>query len=197
MRICFNPVACLGLIVALGTTGVVNADETSRLERLPLTADDISSVIGLNIYKFRIAMDSRTEFQIAVSVQNAADAKSRFLNRQTFTSDEGTKAVDLLLSFLPRDDTVRGVLLSQDEEIEYRVRCSRCYPSGITTIISLPLSEIPGTQKTLIPMTADRSEKLSGEHETCLIAILASEAGNPVSMQNSYPRAKISVIFSD
>ncbi|MBB3207893.1 hypothetical protein FHS27_003720 [Rhodopirellula rubra] len=46
-------------------------------------------------------------------------------------------------------------------------------------------------------MTADRSEKLSGEHETCLIAILASEAGNPVSMRDSYPRAKISLIFSD
>ena len=52
-------------------------------------------------------------------------------------------------------------------------------------------------RKTLIPMTAVRSSKLSDKNEICLIAILATDDGEPASMQKSYPRAKVSVMFAD
>ncbi|EMB14205.1 hypothetical protein [Rhodopirellula europaea] len=177
--------------------GLARADEPARLEKLPLTASDISSVTGLNIYRYRIALKPGTRFDVAVSVLDSPSSKPRFLNRQTFTSDDDVDAVDLLLSFLPRDNTLRGVLLSQDEEVAYRIDCPKCSPSGIATNIPLPLSNVRGTRKTLIPMTTDRSIEISAENEICLIAILASEDGNPASMQKSYPRAKVSVVLAD
>ena len=176
---------------------LTRADEPIKLEKLPLTASDISSVTGLNIYKYRIAINPGTKFDIAVSVIDSPNSKPQFLNLQTFTSDDDVDAVDLLLSFLPRDNTLRGVLLSQDEEVAYRIDCPQCSPSGIATNISLPLSDVRGTRKTLIPMTMDRSIEISDENEICLIAILASEDGEPASMQKSYPRAKVSVVLAD
>lgn len=176
---------------------LARADEPARLEKLPLTASDISSVTGLNIYKYRIAIKPGTKFDVTVSVIETPSSKPRFLNRQTFTSDDDVDAVDLLLSFLPRDNTLRGVLLSQDEEVAYRIDCPQCSPSGIATNISLPLSNVRGTRKTLIPMTMDRSSEFSDENEICLIAILSSEDGKPASMQKSYPRAKVSVVLAD
>lgn len=176
---------------------LLNAKDSGALKRLPLTAGDISSVTGLNIYKFRVAMKPGTPFEVAISVQDARDAEPRFLNRQSFASDEDAQAVDLRLSFLPRDNKLRGVLLSQDDEVDYRIDCQACSPSGTATIISLPLHEIPGTRKTLIPMTAKRSHNLSDENETCLIAIIASQEGQSVSMQECFPRAKVSVRLTE
>jgi len=194
---CFKPIACIALAAVLASTNVTNADEPSRLELLPLTASDISSVTGLNVYKYRIAIKPGTKFDVAVSVLDAPNSKPRFLNRQTFTSGDDVDAVDLLLSFLPRDNTLRGVLLSQDEEVAYRIDCQKCSPPGIAANIPLPLSNVRGTRKTLIPMTMDRSIEISAENEICLIAILASEEGKPASMQKSYPRAKVSVVLAD
>jgi hypothetical protein len=193
----FKTISCIALMAILATTNLTNADEPSRLEQLPLTAADISGVTGLNIYKYRIALKPGTKFDVAVSVLDAPNSKPRFLNRQTFTSGGDVDAVDLLLSFLPRDNTLRGVLLSQDEEVAYRIDCPQCSPSGIATNISLPLSNVRGTRKTLIPMTTDRSIETSEENEICLIAILASEDGKPASMQKSYPRAKVSVVLAN
>ena len=187
-------VASLSFVVS---GDLARADEPVKLENLPLTASDISSVTGLNIYKYRIAMKPGTKFDVAVSVIDSPNSKPRFLNRQTFTSDDDVDAVELLLSFLPRDNTLRGVLLSQDEEVEYRIDCPQCSPAGIATNISLPLSNVRGTQKTLIPLTRDRSKEISDENEICLIAILASEDMKPASMQKSYPRAKVSVMLAD
>ncbi len=184
------------LIALLGST-VFGVAAEPPLARLPLTASDISSVTGLNIYKFRVPMKPATEFEIIISVQDTPDAKVRFFDRQSFTSDDDADAVDLLLSFLPRDNSLRGVLLSQEEDVAYRVDCPNCSPSGIATNISLPLRDIPGTRKTLIPMTAKQSLALSDENEICLIAILASQDGKPVSTQKSYPRATVSLLITD
>lgn len=188
-------VTLLTLFALLLSNGVLLAEEPGTIQRLPLSAGDIASVTGLNIYKFRIAMNPGAKFDVAVSVQNDAASEPRSLERHSFTSDDDTDRVDLLLSFLSRDDKLRGVLLSQEKEVVYRVDCSGCSPPGIATIISLPLNEIPGTQKTLIPMTAERSAVFSDENEVCLIAIVASKAGKPVTMTESFPRAKISIIF--
>jgi hypothetical protein len=171
--------------------------ESPALTRVPLTAGDIAGVTGLNIYKFSVAMKPGTRFEIVVSVQETPDATPRVLNRHSFASDGDTDNVELLLSFLARDNALRGVLLSQDEEVNYRVECPNCNPSGIATIIALPLNQFPGTQKTLIPMTGKRSQEISRDNESCLIAILASKDGEPASLQKSYPRATISVRITD
>jgi hypothetical protein len=194
---CHNLLALTTLLAIIPSLSVLNADDSATLDRLPLTADDIADAIGLNIYNFHVAMKPSTRFEIAVSVQEAPDAEPQFLNRHSFTSDADVEAVDVLLSFLPRDKTLRGVLLSQDEEVDYRVNCPNCSPTGIATIISLPLREIRGTQKILIPMTGKSSRNLSDDNELCLIAILASKDGQPASLQKSFPRAKISVRFTD
>lgn len=197
MQTCVKPIGLLVLLAALSSSPSLRADEPLQLERLPLAAEDISGVLGLNIYKFRIPVKPSTQFKLVVSVQDTADDEPRVINRNSFTSSDDAQTVDLLLSFLPRDNTLRGVLLSQDEEVSYRVDCSQCDPSGISTIISLPLNDVRGTEKTLIPMTKERSATLSDENEICLIAILASKDGKPASMQESYPRAKVSVTFSE
>lgn len=197
MRPHFVPVLIAASLSFVLSGGSLSADEPKKLEKLSVTASDLASVTGLNIYKYRIAIKPGTKFDVAISVLDSPDSKPRFLNRQTFTSDNDVDTVDLLLSFLPRDNTLRGVLLSQDEDVEYRIDCPRCSPSGIATNISLPLSNVRGTRKTLIPLTMDRSLEISDENEICLIAILAKEDGKPASMQKSYPRAKVSVVLAD
>ena len=187
----------LGLLAVAVPAGATRAGEPQSLERLPVTAEDLAGVLGLNIYKFRVAMRPETEFDVVVSVQAAPDAAPRILSRHSFTSPAGADAVDLRLSFLPRDDTARGVLLTQDEEAVYRISCPDCSPGGIVTIIPLPLRDVPGTRKTLMPVNARLSAELSGENETCLVAILASASGEPPSARKSYPRAKISVKFKE
>ena len=186
----------LALFSLVVSGGFVRADEPVKIEELPLTASDISSVTGLNIYKYRIAIKRGSKFDVAIFVLDSPNSKPRFLNRQTFTSDDDVDAVDLLLSFLPRDNTLRGVLLSQDEEVAYRIDCPRCFPSGVATNISLPLSDVRGTEKSLVSLTMDRSKEISGENEICLIAILASQEGKPASMRKSYPRAHVSVMLA-
>lgn len=185
------------LFTVIVACGPLNADEPAALKRLPLNARDLVSVAGLNIYKYRVPMKPGTTFEIVVSEQDAVDEDPRLLSRQSFTSHADSETVDLLLSFLPRDETLRGVLLSQDEEVEYRVDCPSCSPSGMATNISLPLQEIPGKQKTLIPMTGKRSRKLSKENEICLIAIVVSQEGRPISLKKSFPRAQVSVKITE
>lgn len=197
MQTFWTPILCIVLITIPAFVSLTSAEESYRFQKLPLTANDIAGVTGLNIYKYRIAMQPGTRFDVAVSVQDAPDAKPRFVSRNEFTSDDDVDGVDLLLSFLSRDNTLRGVLLSQDEEISYRVDCPRCSPAGIATNISLPLNDVPGTRKTLMLVTADQSAKLTGENEICLIAILATQDGKPASIQKSYPRAKVSIVFPD
>ena len=162
-----------------------------------MTAGDITGVTGLNIYKFRIPMKPDTKFDIAISVQDAPGERPRYVSRHSLTSHADANAVDLLLSFLPHDERIRGVLLSQDEEINYRVECPECSPSGFGTVISLPLNELRGTHKTLVPMTSRLSSKLSSEDEICLIAILASDPGQSLSTKEIFPRAKVSVQFTE
>lgn len=185
------------ILAALPSFELLNADDSVALECLPLTAAEIARVTGFNIYKYRLAMKPGTTFDVTISVQDAPDDKPRFSNRQSFTSDGDGETVGLLLSFLARDDTMRGVLLSQDDEITYRVDCRNCTQTGFATNVSLPLKKIPGTRKTVITMTRERSRDLSEENEICLIAILASEEGKPVSVQESFPRAKISVNLTE
>lgn len=197
MRADFKTAAFLVLIAVAATVGAAETDEPQPVERLSLTADDLAGALNLNIYKFRVPMRSETKFDIVVSVQDSPDAEPRVLSRQSLRHRGDAESVDLRLSFLPRDDSVRGVLLTQDEEVVYRVKCSGCSPGGFATIIPLPLREIPGTEKTLMPVNAEVSAELSDEGETCLIAILASEVGKPASTKTSYPRAKISVQIAE
>jgi hypothetical protein len=193
----FMTVLFLASLPFAAAGGLAGADEPVKLERPSLTANDIAGVTGLNIYKYRITMKPSTKFDVVISVLDAPDAKPRILRRNAFTSKNDKDVVELLLSFLPRDNTLRGVLLSQDEEINYRIDSQDCSPTGIATIISLPLSDIRGTRKTLIPMTANVSAEHSGDSEVCLIAILADEDGKMDAMQERYPRAKVSVVFTD
>lgn len=162
---------------------------------LPLTAEDIADVTGLNIYKFRVAVEPGAAFELVIAEQDAADEVPRLLARSSFTSYSDANSIDLRLSFLPRDNALRGVLLSQDEDIEYRVDCEHCSPSGLATNIPLPLRDLPGTQKTLFPKPGKITQELSTEDEICLITILASENGRPASLETSYPRAIVSVKF--
>ena len=196
MRTRIPLLASLLTLAPLGAADFVAAGDPP-LERLPLTADDIAGVTGLNLYKFRVAMEPATAFSIDISVQDTPDAKPRIVSRYAFTADDDAEAVELRLSFLPMDDSLRGVLLSQDEEVTYRINGTNCSPSGLATVIALPLREIPGTRETLMAMNAEVSSELSDENEVCLIAVLASPEGEPPSTRKSYPRAKVSVRLNE
>ncbi len=65
------------------------------------------------------------KFDVAVSVLDAPNSKPRFLSTKPLLPTMTSMLLICLLSFLPRDNTLRGVLLSQDEEVAYRIDCRK------------------------------------------------------------------------
>lgn len=176
------------------STRIVGADEPRELQQLDITADDDVRLTGLDVDKFRVPTKAHAPIEVVVSEQRSPDAEPRILHRKRLDSERDS--TELLLSFLPRDKTLRGVLLSE-EEVEYRVECPSCSPTGsptgFATIIPVPWNDIRSTRKTLVLLDSDRQHRVSRPEEICLIAILVAEEGQAPSLRESFPRAIVSV----
>ena len=159
-------------------------------QKVSVNTDELIGATGLNIYKFQVDMPKGQGFRVILRSLESRDSGARELHSWAFTKD-GDAPTTLLVSFLRRDGKLGGVLLSQEEEAEYRLDCPGCTPSGIATIVPLPLA---GTNKTLFVHRSDKdNEHFDGLDETRLITVVRSELGEPAPPPTSYPRVELVV----
>ncbi|HTN04805.1 MAG TPA: hypothetical protein VL132_23155 [Planctomycetaceae bacterium] len=180
--------AIAGLTVG-DVTLAAEKEAVASLERLPIDADDLVSATGLNIYKFQTQLPKDQKFEVVLREIEAKDHTPRVLHRFPFRHGaEGP--VILRASFLRRDRKLEGVLLNGGQEAEYRLELPDCSPSGIATIVAVPLAGLAPTQKTLFVHGSTRDQSHLEPGEIGLLTLVASEPGKPASM-NAYPRAEL------
>ncbi len=188
----------LGIVVAL--LAIVNSADPAGpkpFEKLNLSADDLIAATGLNIYKFRVHVPDGKKFRVVLRERSDKDAPAKVIHQYAFQKDEKATLVVMRVSFLRRDRKLAGVLLSQEDEAEYRIDCSDCSPGGIATIVSLPLGHVRPTEKVLFVHRSQKDMQEWGVNEQRLMTIVASEPGKPASPPTTFPRAELVIEKDD
>ena len=172
-----------------------NTDEgPTRFRRVGLDPDDVVNVTGLDLYKYRLDdMPKGKRFRVMIREQKDAKTPPRVLYDLPFKKTAEGPAT-FRFSFLRRDRTLQGVLLSQEEQAEFRVNATGCDPSGFVTIVEVPLHGVEPTRKGLIPHRSDEAIRRSGIKETRLLTIVASEPGKPGSSPTAFPRGELVIV---
>jgi hypothetical protein len=161
-----------------------------------LSADDLVEATGLNLYKYQVDMPKGQRFRVVIRDRESEDAPARVLFTFPFQKSEDGPTT-FRVSFLRRDHALHGVLLSEEKDAEFRFDGPGCTPSGIVTIVPLPLSGIEGTRKTCFVHKSDKDNERDGLKEMRLISIVASEPGKPAPPPTSYPRAELVIVKDD
>jgi len=161
-----------------------------RFNILALDANDLADALSLNIYKFKIDIAKGQKFNVILRERDDKDAEPRELKRFSFQRDEGEGPTILRVDFTRKDGMIGGVLLTEEKEAVFRVTCPDCTPTGIVSIVPVPLSEAKPTEKILMVHQSDKFNEQQGLKETRLMTIIV-KAKNTGPM--NYPRAELVV----
>jgi hypothetical protein len=165
-------------------------------QQIPLTADDIIAETGLNVYNFRLQIPKGQKFELRLRELPAKDAPEK--GQRRFIFEKVTDGpLTARLSFLRRDRQLRGVLLSQEEDAEFRVTCEGCSPTGLATIVPNPLYEVPPTEKTLMVLRSDKDWKPAKQGSPVPLLVIHESKNQPEqrALDAIYPRAELVVIM--
>jgi RNA polymerase sigma factor (sigma-70 family) len=167
-------------------------------KKTSLTIDELIAATGLNIYKFQLDMAKGQKFRVAVTKFPSKEA-----DPQELKSFEFQKTTDgpmmLHITFLPLDGKLHGVLMGKEEEVDFRVSCDGCDPSGWGTIIPNPGAEIPADGQLFAVFSNEKgwAEGSKGKIKagpTTLLALFASKPGIALAdLSSAYPRAELTV----
>lgn len=159
-------------------------DRSVPFLRAKVSSDEILDVTGLNIYKFQLDIPKGEKFKVMLSRTESKDAEAKVLFHFDFTKEkEGP--VTLLVSFLRLDRKMEGVLLSEEKLAAFGLRCDGCRPPGLGTIVTNPLTDIPGPEKLLVVNRSDKDSESTKKGPTRLITIMQTK--------DEYPRGELSV----
>jgi len=165
------------------------AEEKKDFERLKLDADDLADATGVNIYKFQVNVPKGQRFRVILR-EVPDNAVPRVLHKHSFLNETDGPTV-IRVAFLRRDRQLAGVFLTGEKDAEYRVDCPGCDPSGIATIVTVPLADLPGTRKILFVSRSEKDAKQPGIKGMQLIAIVANEPGAGASPRTRTPRGEL------
>jgi RNA polymerase sigma factor (sigma-70 family) len=153
-------------------------DESPSFRQESVGVDELVNHTGLNIYKFVANIPKGKRFRVVWrQVNTPGGDRVLYIYPLQKKTDAPTT---ILVSFLRRDGKLGGVLLSDDDGAQFRLDCSGCDPSGIATIVPLPMAGREITQKTLIVHKTDQQNGLPKVKGMRLITLLASEPGKPI-----------------
>jgi RNA polymerase sigma factor (sigma-70 family) len=186
---CFLPARNQATEVVLAAARSVQAQEDKSFQKLKLDADDLAEVTGVNIYKFQVNIPKGQRFRVVLREVKEKDAEPHVLHQYSFLKETADPLV-IQVAFLRRDQKLAGALLSGEKDAEYRVVCAGCSPSGIVTIVPIPLADVPPTRKTLFVLQSDKQAQQIGLKGMQLITLVASEPGKPAPPPTSAPRAE-------
>jgi RNA polymerase sigma factor (sigma-70 family) len=161
--------------------------------KVELSTDDLVEATGLNLYKYQVDIPKEQRFRIEIRELKNEGSPARVLFDYTFQK-VADGPITLRVCFLRRDHKLQGVLLSEEKDAEFRLDCSGCNPSGIATIVTLPLSGIEGTRKSYMVHNSDKDSGRDRLKETRLITIVASEPNKPAPPPTTYPRAEVVIV---
>ena len=174
------------LMVAIQSWAIAADEPQPVVRRFRPTLEDVRAVTGLDIYTWRAKMNAGDRFRLVLVEFDTRDAKPRELADESFTVQKDAD-VKILVSFLRTDRRMAGVLLSNENNAEFGLRCYPCDSYKIIKTIPVPLSKIPTTDKILyFPNKAFPREKstITG------VPLLRVERKNK-ERGNGYPRAEV------
>jgi hypothetical protein len=167
-------------------------------KKVSLTMDELMAATGLNIYKFQLDLAKGQNFRVAVTEFPSKEANPRELKSFDFQKiTDGP--MTLHITFLPTGGKLHGVLMGKEEEVDFRVSCDGCDPSGWGTIIPNPGAAIPSDGQLFAVFSSEKGWKEGSKGKTVaertrLLALFASKPGKSIADFNTaYPRAELTV----
>lgn len=173
------------------------ADEkTSNLTQLAATGTDIANVAGLDVYKFRVPLKSKT-FAVVVTEQTRPNGEVKTLSEIDFALDVDSETFEILLSFLPTDGTMRNaLLLSKEDRVDFSVFCEVNGTSTMSRVeIERPLSSSSTLPRSVTPMTLKAHDGFSSDGTLCLLAIRGKHQRGKPSPEKDFPIAKVCIVY--
>jgi hypothetical protein len=186
----------LCVLFASAIFGSVSAEEkTTAITQLTTTGTDLINAIGLDVYKFRVPLRSKS-FSIAITEQDKPDADSKTVSKFDFKLNTDADSFDVLLSFLPTDGAIRNTLLSADERIDFSIFCESGEVSTMTrNEIRRPLSRLSTVARSVAPMTLKKHEVHSTGDTICLISISGHD-DTKAGTNSDFPVARVCIIYN-
>jgi hypothetical protein len=167
-------------------------------KKASLTTDELIDATGLNIYKFQLDLPKGQRFRVAVTEFPSKEVDPREL--KSFDFQKTTDGpMTLHISFLPTGGKLHGVLMGKEEEVDFRVSCDGCDPSGWGTIIPNPGAAIPSDGQLFAVFSTEKGWEAGNKGKieakrTRLLALFACKPGKTVADFNTaYPRAELTV----
>src|SRR5262249_2693827 len=138
--------------------------------RLALDANDLADAYSLNVYMFRVEIPKGQQFHVVLRELDAEDAAPRELKRFSFRQEDKDGPTALRVE-LRRVDGAGGVLLTEQKQAGFRVSCPYCQPTGMASVVPVPLSGVKLTERTLIVHQSDKDNTRWGVKETRLLSV--------------------------
>jgi hypothetical protein len=161
-----------------------------RFNLLSLDANDLADANGLNIYKFKLEVPKGRPFHVVLRELDSKDGPPRELRRFTFRRGEREGPTTLRVDFTRRDGAVGGVLLTEQKDAVFRISCPDCTPTGLATIVPVPLSGVKLTERILLVHQSDMDNTRWGVKEARLLTVVRNVRS---SSPTDYPRAELLV----
>ncbi len=140
-----------------------------------VTTKDLLDVTGINLYKFRLDIRKGERLRLTLREFPTKDSKGKELYSVEFEKEE-EEATTLRIAFLRDDRRMKEVLLSEEEWMELRVRCSGCSPRGVVTNVPVPLSKASLTKRSLFVVPSEERSDTNDRGETQLLYITCRES---------------------
>ena len=142
--------------------------------KLSLDADDLAELMFLDAYKFQLDMPKGQVFNVILREVNAPKSATRWDHRFEFRQQESGPTT-LRIALLRSDRKLASFLLSNEKEAEFRVDCSGGTTGGVTTIVSLPLTDVPVTQRILVVGKSNDFVRQMGLEGVKLLTVVVKE----------------------
>jgi len=182
----------LVLIGLASAANLVGQNDVMQFTRVDLSVEDLVSVYGLNIYKFKLQSSAANEYRIILREKHAKDKPWKNLFSEAIRGSNEPNLI-LKVSFTRVDGQFGKVFFTGEKEAHFSVRlCTEKYCfAGISTTLPVPLLNLNRGGIVLWVHRSANDVAENSPNEIRLLTIkpsskLARETGDSV-----YPRAEL------
>ncbi len=164
------------------------AEDELPVKRAAVDFTDIADLTGLDVYKYEVELKRGDKVRATLEEQRELGAKpSNHLNVEATASRDGTAV--LSVAFLRQDRKLASVLLSNEEEMTFRITWSGVASRGLNGIIEPPLHDVPLSQKSL---QVHNPPEFAADGSTVLITLFRTQRVEG-GLEQLYPQATLRV----
>jgi hypothetical protein len=163
-------------------------DDFVNVVNSPLTANDLSSLSGLDIYKCEFPVQTGQKLRGAMYAIKAEGVEPvRIMESETEVYRDGMAVFRAM--FLREDRTLASVFLSDEKNMEFRFEWSGVVGGGLTGIVGVPLNDLPRANKS-VQIHGTPKKIAPGTYELCLVRRVEKAAGG---LAPGYPQYSLRV----